>query len=236
MKRISAVILIALIVVTCTVTLAACSGGVTSKKDWDKAMDYMKNCDQLTITYQQEKSTNGRIYKVHDNWTVVYDATGGKLYAEESIKTYNILGSLTEQSSQCQYVEITGTEMKNYTKNSVNNQSANWQETQQTYGSEAECLEQLKQVFLSYLKLLDLDNFHYDDFTRKFGKYEKTEVINQKNNIWKLTFSDGKLDKVNFETKHVKGSSDIDTNKIAITLTYSASITAPDGLENATLK
>ena len=234
MKKLFALVLTVMLIVSSTLVFVACGGGVRSEKDWNNAMDYMKNCDKLTITYEQNKSTNGRIYKTKHTWTVNYDLTIGALYAEESVNTYNILGSLTDKSSQCQYVEVTGTELISYTKNSVNNQPANWQSTTKNYGSEEEALEQLKQTLLSYLKLLNLDNFNYGEFARKFGKYEKTEIINQKNNIWKLTFSGGKLANVNFETKHVKGSSDIDTDKVNVNLTYSAEVSAPDGLKSAT--
>ena len=236
MKRTITIILMTFLIVSSTLVFVACSGGVKTEKQWNDAMDYMKNCDKLTITYEQNKSTNGRIYKTNHTWAIDYDLTNGMLYAEENIKTYNILGSLTDQSRQCQYVEVKGTELRNYTKNAVNNQSENWEANIKTYNSEEECFQQLQQVFWAYLKQLNLDNFNYNDFTLRFGKYAKSEVINQKNNIWKVTFSGGKLSEVNFETKHVKGSSDIDTNKINITLTYSASITAPDGLENATWK
>ena len=236
MKRIFSIIVIALLIVASTLSLVACGGGVRTEQQWNDAMDYMKNCDKLTITYEQNKSTNGRIYKTNHTWAIGYDFTNGMFYAEENIKTYNILGSLTDQSSQCQYVEVKGTELRNYTKNSVNNQSANWEANIKTYNSEEECFQQLQQVFWTYLKKLNLDNFNYNDFALKFGIYTKSEVINQKNNIWKLTFSGGKLTEVNFETKHVKGSSDIDTDKINITLTYNVSITAPDELESATWK
>ena len=236
MKRAFSIILLTLILVTTTVVFVACSGGVRNEKQWNDAMNYVKTCDTVTISYEQEKTTNGRIYKIHDSKTLTIDVTKGLLYFSSISRTYNILGSMTEQSSQYQYVEVANTQLTNYTKNVVNNSPTNWEETSHSYDSQDEAIQELRKIYESYIKQLGLDDFNYSDFSLKFGKYEKREVVNQKNTLWQLTFSNGKLDKAHFKTSHKKDSSDIDHNKLNITVQYSAEISAPDGLNDAVRK
>ena len=233
MKRNITIILVILLIVASTFMLAACNGGIKSEQDWNDAMDYLKNCDSLTISFNREKSINARLKKTYDNWTLKYDKTKGVLYASQDVKTKDMLGNVLEQTYKYHYVEVLDVEVKNYTKNGKGILPADWESTSQSYGSRDEALEQLRQVLISYLDLFNLNNLNYKDYTLKFGKYEKSEVVNQKNTLWKLVFSDGKLDSASYETKHLKDSSDVDYEKINITLKYSAEIIAPTDLENA---
>lgn len=231
MKRTVTVILIAILIVSSTLLLTACGGA--TEEEWNKAMDFLKNCEAVTISYGQEKTTNARTTKTQENWTVQYDATNGMLYAEQNVRVYNLFGVMTEQTRQYRYVEVAGTEVKDYTKNRAVNHHDFWKLTSNTCGSEEEALEKLKQVYLSYLTLLGLDGFNYADFTYKFGKYKKTDIVNQKETSWQLTFSDGKFTKAYYETKHVKGSSDIDYTKLNVEMKYSAEVTEPSDLDTA---
>ena len=233
MKRALSILLVVLLVVASTMLLVACGGGVKSEQQWNDAMDYLKTCDSITINYTQNKTTNGRIYTVKDTCTVIYDATKGLLYAESSSKTYNILNQLKDQSAEYQYVEVKDMQLINHTKSIVGVSPANWETAVQSYSSQDEALQELNNILASYVKRLGMDNFKYDEFTFKFNKYEKQEVVNQKNTRWQLFFSDGKLAEANYKTSHKKDSSDIDTTKISITIVYSADITTPTDLADA---
>ena len=233
MKRTILIILVALLVILSTMTLVACRGNIKSEEEWNSAMDYLKNCETVTINYNHDKTTNARTTKTHEIWTVQYDRTKGALYAEQNVKVYNLFDVMIEQTRQYQYVEVSNLELKNYTKKPIDNRNTNWKLTSQSYSNEDEAMQQLHQIYLSYITLLNLDNFNYNDFTYKFGKYEKSEVVNQKNTSWQLTFSDGKMATAYYETKHKRGSSDIDYTKINITMQYSAEITIPTDLEQS---
>ncbi|MCH5156606.1 MAG: hypothetical protein J1G02_01865 [Clostridiales bacterium] len=233
MRRNLSVILVIVLVVATTLLLVACGGDVKTEQEWNAAMERLKNGDTLTISYKQEKSSNARTTKTYDTWTVTYDTTKGVLYAEQDVKSYNLFGVLIEQINHYQYVELEDVELKNYTKHVVENRNVNWEATSRSYASEDEAVARLKEEFASYLKLFNLDNLNYNDFALKKGKYQKSEVVNEKNTLWQLTFADGQLNTVHFESKHKKGSSDIDYTKIDITIQYSAEITTPTDLENA---
>ena len=232
MKRICSLILAVLLAILATSLLVACGGGMTEKQ-WNDAMDYLKTCDTVTITYEQEKTANARITKTYDTRTLQYDATKGMLYAEQKIKTYNIFDVLLEQTSKYQYVEVVEQELHYYDKTVKDNRDTSWEATKRSFDSEVEVIQQLNQVFLSYLKLYQLDNFNYADFTAKRGKYEKSEIVNDKNAVWKITFSDAKMSNAHYETSHKRGSSDIDYTKISISIQYSVEITAPSDLEHS---
>ena len=231
MKRTLTIILLALLIVSSTLLLVACHGGIKSEQDWNDAMDYLKNCDSLTISFNREKSKNARLNKMYDNWTLAYDKTNGALYVTQDCKTVDLFGNVKEHTYKNHYVEVVDLEVKDYVKNGQGVLAAEWQVTSNSYGSNEEALEQLRQVLLSYLDQFSLNNLNYADYNLKFGKFEKTEVVNNKNTVWKLTFSVGKLTAASFETKHLKDSSDIDYEKIYITLSYSAEVTAPDGID-----
>ena len=230
MKKTISLISAIILIISCTLLLVACGGGGMSEQEWNEAMDYIKNCDTITIKYSQEKSANARITKTYETHTVTYDKTNKMLYAAQEVKTYNIFDVLIEHTNKYQYVEVADVELKNYTKNIQDNRPASWSANFRSYNSEDMAMEALNEVLLSYLKLFSLDSFNYTDFTFKKGKYEKSAVVNEKNTLWQLTFTDGKLDNASFETKRKMGSSDIDYNKIAITLTYSAEIEKPNDL------
>lgn len=230
MKRTITLSLVALLIISSILLLAACGGSGMNEQEWNDAMDYIQNCDTITISFQQEKSANARITKSYETHTVTYDKTNKMLYAAQEVKTYNIFDVLTEHTSKFQYVEIMGVEVRTYTKNTKSNTPASWNANFRSYNSEDAALEVLHQTLLSYLKMFSLDSFNYNDFTFKKGKYEKSAVVNDKNTLWQLTFSDGKLSNASYETKHKKGSSDIDYSKISVTLTYSAVIEKPNDL------
>ena len=233
MKRTITIILVALIIISSALLLVACNGGVKTEQDWNDAMDYLKNCESLTVSFKREKSLYARTHKMYDNWTLTYDKAEGALYATQECKTVDLLGNVKEQTYKHNYVKVVDIEVKNYTKNGQGILPAEWQATSNSYDSNDEALEQLRQVLLSYLDLFGLNNLSYSDYTLKFGKYEKSEVVNNKNTLWKLAFSDGKLNAATYETKHLKNSSDIDYEKVNISLSYSAEITPPTDLENA---
>ena len=230
MKRIVTVILVAILIVSSTLLLVACNGGVKSEQDWNDAMDRLKNCESLTINFNREESANARLNKTYDNWTLAYDKTKGALYVTQDYKTLDLFGNVKEQTYKNHYVEVVDVEVKNYIKNGKGILPAEWETTSNSYGSNDEAIEQLRQILLSYLDQFRLSNFNYADFNLKLGKYEKSEVVNNKNTTWKLTFSDGKLSSASYETKHLKNSSDVDYEKINITLSYSAEVTPPSGL------
>lgn len=233
MNRIISVVLVVIVVVASTLLLVACGGNIKNEQEWNAAMDQLKNCQALTISYRQEKSANARTVKTYDNWTVSYDATKGVLYAEQDLKSYNLFGVLIEQERNYQYIEVDGLILKNYAKRILENRPANWEATSRSYADENAVMAQLQQELASYLKLFNLDNLNYGDFTFKKGRYQKSEVVNQKNTVWQLTFTDGKLDTANFESKRLRGTSDIDYAKIDITMQYSAEVTAPTDLGSA---
>ena len=228
MKRITLIFVVIIAILSATV-LGACGGSKMSEEEWNEAMDF-QNCDAITISYKQEKSANARITKTYNTHTVTYDKANGMLYSVQEIKTYNIFDVLTEQIDSYQFVEVTGEEVKNYTKTDKDNRPSSWSANFRSYGDEDMALEQLSKVFQSYLATFGLDSFSYSGFTLKKGKYVKTAVINDKNTLWQLNFSDGKLSSASFETKHKLNSSNIDYEKVTVTLTYSADIQKPDNL------
>ena len=229
MKRTISIIFVIMLVISSTLLLVACNKGM-NEEQWNAAMDALVNCDVVTISYHQEKSTNARTTKTYDDRTLRYDLTNGKLYAEQTVKRYNMFDVLIDQTSKYQYVEVNDLELIKYIKNIVDNRPTSWSSNKQTCNSNEEAKQRLKQVFESYFIEYGLNDFNYSDFSYKKGKYVKSSVVNENNATWQLTFDKGKFTKANYETKHKWGSSSIDYDKISIVIEYSVDISTPSDL------
>ena len=234
MKRTYSTILAALLIISFTLTLAAC-GSVTDEKEWNAAMDFLKNSDTVTINYERNDYTNLHIKEEITNRTVSYNGVNGVLYADHVVKNFNV--SVLGKTKQHQtYAVVDGTDIKYYTKDIVDSSFKNWDATLITCDSKYDALLKLKELFWSYLTDFGVDKLNFNEYTLKINKFEKSGEVKQNSTVQQVTFSDGKLSKIYFESKPKKGSQSIDYAKMTISVLYSAEPTTPTGLENAIWK
>ena len=231
MKRTITIILVAILVVSSALLFVACnvSGGVKTQEDWNSAMDFLKNCDTVTINVEKDEYTNLHIKQYLTTWTVTYDGVKGELYSYRVVENYNV--SIFDQRKHSQtYAIVDGSDLKTYTKDTVDSAYKNWDAKLTSCADSDAAALKLKELFYSYLAELDLDNLTFTEYKLKFNKFEKTETVGQTKTTWQVTFSDGKLSEIHIDGKPQKGSQSIDNAKITITVTYSAEITPPNGL------
>ena len=236
MKRTITIILVTFVVVLSSLLFVACSsGGVRTEKAWNDAMDFLKNCETVTITCEKDEYTNLHIKQEITNWTVTYDGINGELFSYRVVENYNI-GIFDQRKYYQTYAIVDGSDLKVFTKDTVDSANKVWDASLTTYDSNESALLKLKELFYSYLAEFNLDSLTYSDYKFKFNKFEKTETYGQSKAVWQVTFADGKLDKVHIDGKPQKGSQSIDHAKITFAIQYSAEVTPPNGLENAIWK
>ena len=237
MKRTITIVLLCLLVVSSSLLFVACngSGGVKTEQDWNDAMDFLKNCDTVTITCEKDEYTNLHIKQELTKWTVTYDAVNGELYSYRVIENYNV-GVFDQRKHHQTYAVVDGSDFKIYTKDTVDSAYKPFDAKLTTCDNNEAALLKLKELFYSYLKEFDLNTLQFSDYKFKQNKFEKTETNGQSSAVWQITFADKKLNKIYIEGKPQKGSQSIDHAKITFTILYSAEVTAPNGLENAIWK
>lgn len=232
MKRTLSIVAIVLIVVASSLVTVACSGGVSTEKEWNDAINYLNSCNTVTIDYEKKFYTNLHIKEENETWTVAYNGDTGVLHAVQVVKNFS--ASVLKQTTHHQiYAVVDSADIKYYTKDFVDSNYKNWSATVINCANEMEASAKLKELFVEYIARFGLDGLNYSEFTRKFSKFEKSEVVGKSDTVTQVTFSDGHISTVYNERKPQKGSDSIDTTKITITLQYSAEITTPNGLEYA---
>lgn len=247
MKRTLSIISVVLLLATSTLLLVACGGGIKTEQQWNDAMNYVKNCDALTITIEEKWATrvSDLIFKetLKTQKVIEYDGKQGILYYRYEMRRYDVLGIekgiFIEESYYC--VEDNGIQF--YAKGTAhigNSWDIGWRKD---YDDQDAALVALKEQCLALtvsenvegLKYVDVDNLKYDDFSAKFlsGKFESKPVTDKYEITHQLTFSGGKLTKLSYETESRDHAKADDKTETTTTIKYTVDVTLPDGLRDA---
>lgn len=250
MKRIVAIILLALLIVASTFTLAACSG--IKSQEWYDALEAYKTADAITLTIKDEvwtyKNTildNHIRYKI----TITFDAIAGTASVITSSGHNDLSGVYWNDGSTAEYYYVLdGTNLIMYYRY-VSESSSDWQRRKTIEFDTAElAIEYMRDLYLNpcntekveFPSFLELPyygenmtatgnpretkvNMFKNKFTQKYVDEE-----NQITRIYVLSFSNDKLSKYHFELKPDFLLSD--RRKTTINIRYLSTLNLPDNL------
>ena len=238
MKRTISIVLVILLVVTSTVLLVACYGGISNEEDWEKAFDAYKTCDKVTLKIEDNNKT---INYVHDKERLIskveisFDAQKGVVFISMNYSRRNFWEIETSGGTYEMYYVIEDTNVIFY-RRYLGNYSQDWNHRTTTeFDSKEEAEEYLRD---KYLHPVDIDegefpsifDFAYKDITYKsFGKFESKTSDDRFNYTSTLNFSKNMPTKFTYQHKSATSSVD-DSRKFTMTVKYTASISLPNDL------
>ena len=236
MKRFFAISLVALLVVACSLTLVACTGGIKTEEDWNKAMEAYLTADALTLKITDDVTIwNGIIFDDHDKekTTVSFDAKKGIVTIICENGGNNLSGFHLKTEDRYYYV-LEGTNVIEYHRY-VSEYSNEWKKrATHEFDTVELAMEYLRDQYLHYLDREDLPFVPFTELSySNFGSYtllgkrtfEKT--IDGETYNYELSFTGGKITKYLYKYKHDKDSSH---RKTTVKISYSAKVTLPDDL------
>ena len=229
-RYLCSIVLVALIVASAFV-FAACRGGVKTEKDWNDAIDFLKNCNAATVSYEKNEYTNLHIKEEITTWTVAFDYESGVLYSNKAVKKYHI-GIADDATYTQTYAVVEGSEVKVYTKQTVNTSYSAWTGKTITCDNDEAALLKLRELYQEFLTELGVDDLKYGDYKFSFNKYEKTETVGSNKTVYDVKFEKGKLSEYSLNGKPASGSQSIDRCNMKTVITYSAEVEEPSGLDD----
>ena len=244
MKRTFSAILVALLVVVCSLALVGCNGGISSQKKWDQALDYLKNCDSLTITINEKWVTRNTdlIFRETTKTTKIikYDGKQGILYYNYEMHKYNAVWTEKSGSHTESYYYVEGTSIHSYTRSISDYADFPWIAGDTTdYADAATALAALKEQWLTLtvsdniegLNYVDV-NLNYADFNSKFlpGRFESQPETDNYTITHQVTFSGGKLNKLSYKKDAKDTSTADDKTETTTKIKYTVDVTLPNDL------
>ena len=237
MKRTISVVLTVLLLVLSAFALVACDGGIKTEEDWNKALDYLANCDAVTITVEETIVEMNHLVdkdKVKHKLIVAFDAKQGVVYSKYYFTSYFAIGLVEDRASGEQYYIADGNIMRHYSRK-LGEFGTDWEgQVWKRYENADEVTQEQRKMYLraeySYeTKYMDLTELNYSSFYQEKNNFVRTEDEEYYGTTIELTFSSGRLTKVSYE-RIQKSSGPKDSRKYTITIKYKANISVPTNL------
>lgn len=237
MKRTISVILTVLLLVLSAFALVACDGGIKTEEDWNKALDYLANCDAVTITVEETIVEMNHLVdkdKVKHKLIVSFDAKQGAVYSKYDYTSYFAIGLVEHRTHGEDYFIADGNEIRHYSRK-LGEFGTDWEgQVWKRYENANEVTQEQRNRYLraeysSETKYMDLTDLKYSSFYQDKNKFVRTEEEEYYGTTIELTFSNGRLTKVSYE-RIQKSSGPKDSRKYTITIKYKANISVPNNL------
>lgn len=233
MKRTISIFLVALLLVSATLLLAACDGGVYDEEGWNNAIQALEDSQATSIKIVEKEYQNPLKVKKGRTETLAYNGKKGVLRWEREETAYNWLGGHDYDHHDCVYYVLDGSDLKYYRNINSYNFDDGWTVQVIHYDNKEEALQDLHDLYVRRLPYLENIQFNTYNNQHTNGKFEKTSSDNYYDYTYQLQFSNGKLVKI-YDVREVNSSLGGTTLKTTTTIKYSAIVSAPKGISNAT--
>ena len=241
MKKSISILFTILLVLSCSLLLVACDGGISIQEDWDDAISYYQTCDAVTIKIYDNNLHMNRLHdkeRLISTMEVSFDADKGIVFVNLDYTRRNFWEMDVGGSTYETYYVQDGANVYRYSKRISEYTTEDWEVDTISFNSDEETMLYLRDQYL-HPKDFDGNEFpsilelNYVEFSKKaFGKFECVTSDNRFNYNYTVKFSNGKPTKYTYQHKAPGGNVD-DKRKFSMTINYSADISLPDDLPNA---
>ena len=245
MKRILAIILVALLMATTALVLVAC-GGIDNDEDFNKAKEAYATADAITLEINDNnKKINYVLNKERliTKMKIAFDAKMGVVAINLDYSRHNLLEVETGEGKYERYYVLDGTNVLYYERY-LGKYSQEWDTpTVKEFDTQEEAVAFLKE---KYLNPVDIDNAEFPTFVKLNlnssytvnlfrNKYTFNRSDSRFSYIYTLYFANGQITKFTYQHKTASTGNVDDSRKFSMSIKYSANITLPHDLPSLEL-